>query len=395
MATLSEIVPELSMSASAGGSDDPEDQKGNPMPTISPDVTDDEESDDFNTDEENALTKAVKEMSLDEKETLKKRYDKQMETLKAKQTIVSMELRKHLREIKKEETKEKKEQKIEEKKAKTKESREAKVTVNVIFQGRTYSISISLMRGIGHLRDRFFEDAAISQKQGKDIMFTFGDVNLFETYHARKSLREVGIVDGSVVYASIRGVGGGFRRTIKSHLKPDAAKAALKEKINDDYKVVFTPTCDFPESFQTYLTEMRQSMAEIKLLQSNVNFPLIELALKQLSVENLQLLLDILKVSEGKRRGTSEERLHRALSVVFPKMCSMGDCIKAIEALQGDMTIQLFEMFIDHYGVFRNGEMVINAVGFMEDVKRELIKREISTPADEHFKTNDASCVAF
>ena len=55
-------------------------------------------------------------------------------------------------------------------------------------------------------------------------------MNVFETYHARNSLHKFGIQDGSVVYASVRGVHAGFRQVIKSHLTPDDAKKTSKDK---------------------------------------------------------------------------------------------------------------------------------------------------------------------
>lgn len=97
-------------------------------------------------------------------------------------------------------------------------------------------ITLRFNLGIGSLRGHFF-DARIKGADRKSTRFVFEGFDLFETYNARKSLREVGFVDGSVVVASVRAVGGarfGGHGVINTF---DDAKKDLKFKVKKCFQV--------------------------------------------------------------------------------------------------------------------------------------------------------------
>ena len=378
MASLGEIVVAEHTLAAAGGSDDPNDGKGDGIPTIEHSIPSDDAEQD---DDENELTEAVKKMSLDEKKNLTKRYEREMEVLKEKQALVKTAVRKQEREMKKAEKEMNKAFDKAAEKEEKKQKREAIITINVSFQDRVYPIQVRANLGIGSLRSQFFALANIKAKDQKDFRFHFGALHLFETYNARKTVNEVGMTDGSQVVASVRGVGGGLRRFgTKKALNPQEAKKVLKDKVANVFKSENSIQNDnLPNSFKEFVNETKQSVDEIKVWMNRVNAPIIPLAIKQVSTESIKLMLSILERSDGKRKGTSEEKLYAVLEVMFPKLALLTDCNKCIEALRGEMTIELFNIYIESYGRYTSGEMVFNNQLFIKNLQDELDSRERNT----------------
>eukprot|EP00438_Fugacium_kawagutii_P015128 Skav226489 [mRNA] locus=scaffold744:166924:168144:+ [translate_table: standard] len=385
-----ELEKETFGMASAGGSDDPEDKKDK-MPTLHPsegeeegdDVDEMDEGSDTETEssDDDELVEAISKMTLKEKKEMKDEMTKQKDKYEAKEKLLKDSIKKHEKAIRNAKKAEKSKAEKDEKKEKEREEREQMITVNVQHNGQNFAVVIRANRGIGHLRELFFDMARVKGKDKKAFVFHFGTLNLFESYPSgRKTLRELGIGDGSVVQASVRGVGGARLGLMKGHLKTaDDAKKELKSKVKNTFSIEKTDEqVVFPESFTTFLTETRQSVEEVKLLQSRITFPVIELALKQVHLDKLNLLVNTLEYADGKRKGTSEEKLSKALGLVFPKLTMLSHCVKAIEALNSDLTIELFNIYIDTYGHYVNGAMIYNNSRFLSDVKKEILKREIA-----------------
>ena len=390
MASIGEIVVEEKTLAAAGGSDDPNDRKGDGIPTIEPsipadvdeenDFEEDDEEPDFGSDEEEELIEAVKHMTLDEKKKLSKRYEKEIDVLNQKQALVRTAVRKEERSMKKAVKEMNKAFDKAAEKEEKKQKRETVITINVNFQDRVYAIQVRGNLGIGSLRSQFFALANIKAKDQKDFRFHFGALDLFETFHARKTINEVGLVDGCSVIASVRGVGGGLRRFVsKTALNPLEAKKVLKEKVAGVFKSEHSSHNEnFPNSFKEFVNETKQSVDEIKVWMNRVNAPIIPLAIKQVSTENIKLMINILERSEGKRKGTSEEKLYSVLEVIFPKFALLNECNKCLEALRGEMVIELFNIYIESYGRYISGEMVFNNQLFIKNLQDELVCREMT-----------------
>lgn len=121
--------------------------------------------------------------------------------------------------------------------------RSSPITLNVMFNGMSYALTLKRTCTLKDLRDHLIEKTSITKKFAKSLCFmTEGDVVMND--HARRTMNGWKFEDGATINAKVSGQGGGkfgVRKTIGKPSKSEEYKACalevcsqVKEKVKDN-----------------------------------------------------------------------------------------------------------------------------------------------------------------
>eukprot|EP00435_Cladocopium_sp_Y103_P022270 s79_g5.t1 len=164
---------------------------------------------------------------------------------------------------------------------------------------------------------------------------------------------------------------------MRSHLKPEQALKALKEKTLKLVKKPSTPeNFQSPEQIQSFITGLRASIDDALVLKSR-GIPLIKTSLKTLSEADVKELQSIMEYKKSGRRETSIEKIMKVFGMIYPKCFELNDAVLAITAFHGEMTEVFIGWWVDEYATVSNGEAFFDNEKFRNDLLDELKRREI------------------
>ena len=135
-----------------------------------------------------------------------------------------------------------------------------------------------------------------------------------------------------VYYQALRILGG----VIKKHLKKDDAVKALKLRAASPLKKTedLDVNIQFPNEFKTFLDNADKTAQDIMLMKAQGTM-VVQAGLRTMSDDNLKTLNEIMDNSgRDGRRGSSEERVLKAVSVMFPMMVLLENSKIAISNVQ-------------------------------------------------------------
>ena len=169
--------------------------------------------------------------------------------------------------------------------------------------------------------------------------------------------------------------GGGV---IKKHLKKDDAIKALKVraimtiKKPEDLDVGI----QFPIEFKTFLDNVEKTAEDIMILKAQGTM-VVKAGLRTTSDDNLKMLREIMDASarEG-RRGTSEERVLKAINVMFPTMLMLENSKIAISIAQVKMMNNFVSLYAHEYNKYGSGAASFDNEAFIKDVEQEQSRRQ-------------------
>ena len=195
----------------------------------------------------------------------------------------------------------------------------------------------------------------------------------------QRSFQDNAVQNNTPLVLMVRGIGGVLRR--QQPTGKAEAMTAVKKKIEKNYKSE-TPDHpiaedDTPASFRAYVSEYNQKVAEFVLMKTTIGEHFVATCLKQMSTEKLQLLKTIFTNVPGKKKLTNEEKVERALPVIFPQIKTLGVCQTKLVELEGETIVKLFHLFIEEFHLFseQTGKLQMDGALFLKKIDAVLESR--------------------
>ena len=206
-----------------------------------------------------------------------------------------------------------------------------------------------------------------------------------------RTLSSIPVTSKSKIYMVPKVRGGGFG-VVKKHLKKEDAVKALKTRteafiLKSDIK---EGDVSMPADFKAFLENVKKEANTIVAMKRNGGDNIIQLGLKTVSTENLQMLIDIMDSKSGGRRGTSEERVLKMVSVMFPTMVMLDGAKSIITDVQEKMMADFAGIYIEECNSYSAGSAKFNNDLFIKHVQKELDMREGQASATQ---TTGSNCI--
>eukprot|EP00438_Fugacium_kawagutii_P021474 Skav234983 [mRNA] locus=scaffold122:207824:209032:+ [translate_table: standard] len=202
------------------------------------------------------------------------------------------------------------------------------------------------------------------------------DTNDFLSFH------HLGITSSCVLQVAVRGRGGVAGRipVQKTYLKKNEAIDKMKQKVREQYvpdPELNIPNDNLPVKFIEFLNEEKVKIGELLSLKGRLGEQFIRTCLKQLDVETLVSLKNIFdtnRAKRGEKNLTVNEKIAKALNLIYPQVKVFENCLNKLSFLQGELMADLVQMFNEEFSVYseQQGTITVSGQGFFEKVKGEL-----------------------
>lgn len=183
--------------------------------------------------------------------------------------------------------------------------------------------------------------------------------------------------DVLVVQPRVRGGG------VRKHITKENAMKELKAKSLKSIPE-HTPVAEdvvYDEDFKRHLDKCREKMDELKMLFAQ-NVPVLRLAVRNASNENLGILKNIMeKKVRGGRGDTTEVKFLQSLEYLFPLLSKIENGSKELMNLHREITAFLLEKFVELHGEYENGAMKLDVSPFLMEINTEMRTRDVSANA--------------
>ena len=167
---------------------------------------------------------------------------------------------------------------------------------------------------------------------------------------------------------SIVGKGG-----VISHHRAEALED-LKKKVIKNIKKTKTPTdATFPEAFTTYVESVKRKTQDIVFMKTQ-GIRVVDAGLRALSDEQLETVRDIMDIKKG-RRGTSEERVQKAVCSMFPVYKEIDSAIASLRLVQEEMMETMVTTYADEFHNYSAGVMTLSNDTFISEIDSEIRSR--------------------
>lgn len=170
--------------------------------------------------------------------------------------------------------------------------------------------------------------------------------------------------------------GGGWMKT-KKHLTKIEAMKMLKTRVISNVVGVQDEeiTASIPEEIEQYITKVKGVIENISLAKAQ-NIPIVKTGLKQASDTSLKVALDIL--TSTSRKGLTEERIGKAISILLPSMVEVATSQEAIGKLHKDLMAVVLGIACDEYGIYADGTAKLGLDDLKQDIKIEYERRQMA-----------------
>lgn len=170
---------------------------------------------------------------------------------------------------------------------------------------------------------------------------------------------------------------GGVNFTLKKPMKRGDAMKHFKDKsiANVLKSADIEPSShNAPPEIMAFVNSVEETMNGIKLMKSQ-NIAVVRAGLKQINDGDLQLLRDLMPVPRSGRKGNTEERVAKAIFILFSCLGQVDCSIKAIDALKNKVLSELMSIFCEEYSIFEQGYVRFNIDQFISDIQSEETRR--------------------
>ena len=131
-------------------------------------------------------------------------------------------------------------------------------------------------------------------------------------------------------------------------------------------------TMQFPDDFQSFLANAKKHLEDVKMLKAS-GVSVVNAGLRLLSDSDIQTVKEIMDTSGyAGRRGSSEERVLKAVDVMFPRMAMLENAKLAISKMQDSMTAEFVSIYADEYHCYVSGSATFDNVSFMKSIDKEI-----------------------
>ena len=203
-----------------------------------------------------------------------------------------------------------------------------------------------------------------------------------QEWQPHQALWSVPQVDQYQAYLVLVGLrGGGFG--VKKHITKEKAMLEKKDKI----KKMMADTVEIPAGvifsteFSSHEEKCKEKLGEIKMMFAQ-GVPVMRLALKNVSVGNLEVLKSIMeKKVRGNRGESTDAKFQQTLEYLFPMLLSLENECKVLKNMHSEFVAFFMEKFVENYGVFSETEQVVklNPDKFLVEIMTELNSRDASS----------------
>ena len=174
----------------------------------------------------------------------------------------------------------------------------------------------------------------------------------------------------------VLGLAGGA--VVKKHLKQDDAVKALKTRAITNIKkpedLEVDGQVEFPAEFKAFLLQTKKQGQDIEFLKASGTM-VVQTGLRHVSDDGLKMLCDIMDLKAG-RRGTSEDRVIKAIRTMFPTM-NMLDCAKdEITRVQHELISKFVGIYAEEHHSYSNGSASFDNASFLKQVETEQTRRQ-------------------
>ena len=133
---------------------------------------------------------------------------------------------------------------------------------------------------------------------------------------------------------------------------------------------------ELPDEFTKFIDKVKQMASDIINVKGQGTDNIIQVGLETVSVEDLKQLQSIMDTTAGGRRGSTEERVVKMVSVMFPTIEMLEHAKATITKVQVKMQADFVNVYVDEYTSYVSGAAHFNNDLFLKHVQKELHMRE-------------------
>ena len=170
---------------------------------------------------------------------------------------------------------------------------------------------------------------------------------------------------------------------IKPHMTKDKAIQALKSraissiKKGNEQDLEDDMLIQFPPEFNNFLDRVKQQGRDVEFLKASGGM-IVQTGLRHVSDDDLKVLTDIMDMKTG-RRGTTEDRVLKAIHVMFPTMGMLDSAKAAISKVQEELTSKFVGIYAEEFNSYASGAAMFDNATFIKQVDAEQIRRKTLT----------------
>ena len=204
----------------------------------------------------------------------------------------------------------------------------------------------------------------VLRMENRDLRLHFNNIRIEEEHVTAHPA----VGDELLMMLSITGEGGVLHR---SQLQVEALET-LKNKVIKSVKKTKAPAnTNHPQGFSDYVNQFKRKMQDIAFMKSQGN-NVMEAGIRSLTDEQLQMVKEIMDFNQSKRRGSSEERLQKAVSTLFPLHQELDSAIKTLQCVQEELMIQMLTTYTEEFNTFTGSSMVLDNGAFLREVEDDF-----------------------
>ena len=148
----------------------------------------------------------------------------------------------------------------------------------------------------------------------------------------------------------------------------DNQKKDNEQDLEDDMLI------QFPPEFNNFLDRIKQQGQDVEFMKTS-GAMVVQTGLRQVSSDGLSQLLEIMDLKTG-RRGTSEDRVLKAIHAMFPTMSMLDAAKGAISKIQAELASKFVNIYAEEYHAYISGVASFDNAAFIKHVEKEHTRRQ-------------------
>ena len=156
--------------------------------------------------------------------------------------------------------------------------------------------------------------------------------------------------------------------------KEKAIQALKARAIANIKKIEDSEHVNFPVEFNAFLELVKKQGQDIDFMKAS-GIKVVLTVLRHVSNGDLQMLADIMDLKAG-RRGTTEDRVLKAIHVMFPTMGMLDNAKAAIENVQVELATKFVGIYAEEFNNYSAGTAMFDNATFIKHVEAEQIRRQ-------------------
>eukprot|EP00438_Fugacium_kawagutii_P006759 Skav215655 [mRNA] locus=scaffold5624:5319:5852:- [translate_table: standard] len=139
--------------------------------------------------------------------------------------------------------------------------------------------------------------------------------------------------------------------------------------------VAFTAEEQIPEDINKFIENIRATVNSLKVLKANGN-DIIKGCLQSLTLDDLKRLFGILETKKGGHRDGSNEKLVKAMVLLFPKLTVVVDAKSKLKEFENELIADFVGLYLAEYNDFKDGTATFCHSRLLKDIEKEIGRRD-------------------